>query len=107
MTTILIILVVIAVAVNIILAVFVLRKKPDMPKDDSGLKMVLDQMNTNMNELSRTVDRKVGDLTKTVDTNANGHVRELPPNSSNKHRGEVITPKRRELKGAFGYICRE
>jgi len=67
MTTILIILIALAIAANIILGIFVLRKKTDSPKDDSGLKMVLDQMNVNMNELSRTVDRKVGDLTKTVD----------------------------------------
>ena len=68
MTTILIILVILAVIANIILAVFVLRKKTETKQDNSGLEKLLDHMNTNMNELSRTVDRKVGDLTKTVDT---------------------------------------
>jgi DNA recombination protein RmuC len=38
---------------------------------DEGLKLVLEQMNTNVNQLSSTLDRKVGDLTKTVDTKMN------------------------------------
>lgn len=71
MEIILIILVVLALIANVIMLAVFLRKgkTPDeAPKEDAGLKMVLDQMNTNMHELSRTVDRKVGDLTKTVDT---------------------------------------
>ena len=78
MEMILIVLVVIAILANIImLAIFVRRGKTggtseaDETKnaaESAGIKMVLDQMNTNMHELSRTVDRKVGDLTKTVDT---------------------------------------
>jgi DNA recombination protein RmuC len=65
METALIILVVIAVAVNIILAIAFLRRKPEQKEEGGeGMKLLLEQMN----ELSRTVDRKVGDLTKTMDT---------------------------------------
>jgi DNA recombination protein RmuC len=68
MQTTLIILVVLAIVINFILAFFLLRRR-QVPeeKGDDGVKLVLQQMNTNMNELSRTLDRKVGDLTKTVD----------------------------------------
>ena len=68
MQTTLIILVVLAILINFILAFFLLRRR-QLPeeKSDDGVKMVLQQMNTNMHELSRTLDRKVGDLTKTVD----------------------------------------
>ena len=69
MTSLLIILIIIAVVVNIALVIMLLRRPAQQaPANNDGLKLVLDQMNTNMNELSRTVDRKVGDLTKTVDT---------------------------------------
>jgi DNA recombination protein RmuC len=78
MNTILIVLVALAFAINVALIVVMLgkAKKPSdennladsLAKDSAGMKMVLEQMNTNMHELSRTVDRKVGDLTKTVDT---------------------------------------
>ena len=64
MQTVLIVLVIIAVLANIGIAVVVLRRKSE--KTDSsgdGLKLILEQVN----ELGRTVDRKVGDLTKTVD----------------------------------------
>ena len=73
MTTILIVLIIIAVSVNIIMAVYFLRKnKANKPQDETvGLKMLLEQMNTNMNQLSSTVDRKVGDLAKTVDGKIN------------------------------------
>lgn len=68
MTTILIVLVIVAILTNVFMAVFFLRRKPqEAPKDDTGLKLILQQMN----EISRTVDRKVGDLTKTVDTKIN------------------------------------
>ncbi len=68
MQTTLIVLVVLAILINFILAFFLLRRR-QLPeeKSDDGVKMVLQQMNTNMHELSRTLDRKVGDLTKTVD----------------------------------------
>lgn len=72
MTTTLIILIIIAVVVNIFLVILLSRKgKQVEPIADSGLKMLLEQMNTNMNQLSNTVDRKVGDLTKTVDVKIN------------------------------------
>ncbi len=48
---------------NIFLVVLFLRKKEEKPKDDIGLKLILEQVN----ELSRTVDMKVTDLGKTVD----------------------------------------
>ncbi|MCX6718895.1 MAG: DNA recombination protein RmuC [Candidatus Taylorbacteria bacterium] len=70
MQTLLIILVVIALIVIIILAIALFKRKEEKPqvRDAEILKPLLDQMNTNMNELSRTVDRKVGDLTRTMDT---------------------------------------
>lgn len=72
MTPITIILAIVATAalvLNVLLAVYLMRRKgEEQPEDDTGLKLILQQMN----ELSRTVDRKVGDLsmnlTKTVDT---------------------------------------
>jgi DNA recombination protein RmuC len=80
MEIILIILVVLALIANIVMLVLFTRKgkssvaevdpaeEARKAADAAGIKMVLDQMNTNMHELSRTVDRKVGDLTRTVDT---------------------------------------
>lgn len=50
------------VAINIALFLM-LKKNGDEPKDDIGLKLILEQVN----ELSRTVDSKVSDLNKTVD----------------------------------------
>lgn len=69
MTTILIILIALAVIGNIVLLIALTRRnrQAEQPKEDSGLKLILEQVN----ELSRTVDRKVGDLTKTVDTKIN------------------------------------
>jgi DNA recombination protein RmuC len=52
----------ILVAINIGLF-FMLKKNAEAPKDDIGLKLILEQVN----ELSRTVDSKVSDLNKTVD----------------------------------------
>ena len=50
------------IAINV--ALFLMLKKNDnAPKDDIGLKLILEQVN----ELSRTVDSKVSDLNKTVD----------------------------------------
>lgn len=63
----LIILIALVVIVNIVLVFALVRRKAgssESQKDDTGLKLLLEQMN----EISRTVDRKVGDLTKTVDT---------------------------------------
>jgi len=69
MQTTLIVLVVVAILINFILAFFLLRRKNggEEKGNTDGVKLVLEQMNTNMHELSRTLDRKVGDLTKTVD----------------------------------------
>ncbi len=69
MTTILIILIAIAVLANIVIVVYFTRRKAtdQAPKDDTALKLILEQMN----EVSRTVDRKVGDLTRTVDHKMN------------------------------------
>ncbi|MFA6095814.1 MAG: DNA recombination protein RmuC [Candidatus Paceibacterota bacterium] len=52
------------VALNALILYFVLRKKPaEAPKaDDTGLKLLLEQMN----ELSRTVDRKMGETTRNM-----------------------------------------
>jgi len=52
----------ILVAINIALFLM-LKKSGDIPKEDSGLRLILEQVN----ELSRTVDSKVSDLNKTVD----------------------------------------
>ncbi len=52
----------ILIAINLALF-FMLKKGSDAPKDDIGLKLILEQVN----ELSRTVDSKVSDLNKTVD----------------------------------------
>ncbi|MFA6459564.1 MAG: DNA recombination protein RmuC [Candidatus Paceibacterota bacterium] len=65
MQTTLIILVILAVAANIVMVfMLVARGRKEEPKQDGeGLNLILQQVN----ELSRTVERKVGDLTKTVD----------------------------------------
>jgi DNA recombination protein RmuC len=72
METALIILVIVAIAGNIVLVATLLRRKNEKPAAgqglDEGLKLVLEQMNTNVNQLSSTLDRKVGDLAKTVDS---------------------------------------
>jgi DNA recombination protein RmuC len=75
MTTLLIILVIVAILANVILGVLFLRKKaaPEAPKDDTGLKLILEQIN----EMSRTVDRKVGDLTKDLTRTVDNKVGDL------------------------------
>jgi DNA recombination protein RmuC len=75
MTTLLVILVIIAILANVILGVLFLRKKaaPEAPKDDTGLKLILQQIN----EMSRTVDRKVGDLTKDLTRTVDNKVGDL------------------------------
>ncbi len=73
MQTTLIILVIIAVAINIFFIFAFLKRKNGSARENEedekneALKPLLELMNSNMNELSRTIDRKVGDLTKTVD----------------------------------------
>ena len=64
----------IVLAVGLLLAIFaLLRKKPEVVKtDDSGLKLLLEQMN----ELSRTVDRKMGETTKQVNESMKDQFRE-------------------------------
>ena len=66
----------ILVAINIALF-FVLKKGNSEPKDDIGLKLILEQVN----ELSRTVDSKVSDLNKTVD---------LKMGESTRHMSESV-----------------
>lgn len=76
MTTILIILVIVAILANIIMGFLFLRKRAvpaDAPKDDTGLKLILEQIN----EMSRTVDRKVGDLTKDLTRTVDNKVGDL------------------------------
>lgn len=53
--------VVIVVAANA-LAVYFLSKRKESPRDETSLKLLLEQMN----ELSRTVDQKIGESTKEV-----------------------------------------
>ncbi len=75
MTTLLVILVIVAILANVILGVLFLRKKaaPEASKDDTGLKLILQQIN----EMSRTVDRKVGDLTKDLTRTVDNKVGDL------------------------------
>jgi len=71
MQTLLIILVAVAILVNIILVILFLRRKnePAAPIDeDAASEKSLQLLLQQMNELNRTVDRKVTELTKTVDT---------------------------------------
>lgn len=67
MQTTLVILVVIAIVANIMLAIALYRKRSDnegREAGDSGLKLVLDQMN----DLRRTMDQKMGENTKEMST---------------------------------------
>ena len=74
MTTILIVLVAIAIAAIIIMGLMRARKgTKEEAKEDVGLKLILEQVN----EMSRTLDRKVGDLTKTVDTKIDQNSRNM------------------------------
>jgi DNA recombination protein RmuC len=59
------IILVLIIIVDVIFGIVIWRKlnKPIEKTDDTGLKLILEQIN----EISRTVDRKVGDLNKTVD----------------------------------------
>jgi DNA recombination protein RmuC len=54
---------IIIVAVNAGILFFILKKKPEAPKaDDSAMKLLLEQMN----ELNRTVDKKIGETNRTM-----------------------------------------
>lgn len=55
-------LIIVLLAVGLIIAIFALLRKKEVKTDDSGLKLLLEQMN----ELSRVVDRKMGDTNKTL-----------------------------------------
>ena len=59
--TVLIVIGVIVLAVNVI-ALFLFSRRPAPKQDETGLKLLLEQMN----ELSRTVDQKIGETTKEV-----------------------------------------
>lgn len=63
----------IILAFGLLLAIFALFRKKEVPKtDDTGLKLLLEQMN----ELSRTVDRKMGETTKQVSESMRDQFRE-------------------------------
>ena len=69
MEIILLTLVVIAIIAIIVMGLMLARKgTKDVAKEDTGLKLILEQVN----EMSRTLDRKVGDLTKTLDYKVDG-----------------------------------
>jgi DNA recombination protein RmuC len=64
-STVLLIIIVLVVLANLFLMwkVFGKGSEKEAPKDDTGLKLILQQMN----ELARTVDNKIGDMSRTVD----------------------------------------
>lgn len=62
----------IILALGLLLAIFALFKKKEAKSDDTGLKLLLEQMN----ELSRTVDRKMGETTKQVNESMRDQFRE-------------------------------
>ncbi|MEN9524544.1 MAG: hypothetical protein RL536_613 [Candidatus Parcubacteria bacterium] len=72
MTPILVGLIILALVANVFIIFYFTRKNKQPIQEEAGLKMLLEQMNVNMNQLSSTVDRKVGDLakdlTRTVDS---------------------------------------
>jgi DNA recombination protein RmuC len=63
-TTLIIVLAVLVLGINAAVLFFVLRKKPvEAPKqDDTGLKLILEQVN----ELNRTMDKKMGETNRTM-----------------------------------------
>lgn len=62
-TAILIVFAVVLLILNAGIFFFVLRKRPDTPKaDDGAMKLLLEQMN----ELNRTVDKKIGETNRTM-----------------------------------------
>lgn len=67
MTAILILLIVLVLTLAATVAILALRKPaapPEQPKDDTGLKLILEQMN----ELSRTVDRRITESNRDTNT---------------------------------------
>ncbi len=71
MQTVLIILAAVAIFGNVILVVALLRRKP-APQEGQGTVEGLNLLLQQMNELGRTVDRRVSDLTRTVDNKVEG-----------------------------------
>jgi len=72
METLLIVLVVVAIITIIVMGLMLARKgTKEIAKEDTGLQLILEQVN----EMSRTLDRKVGDLTKTLDFKVDGLTR--------------------------------
>jgi DNA recombination protein RmuC len=71
MQTILIALVIVAIAANVILAIALFKRKNEKPAEDAGagegLKLILNQVN----DLRRTLDDKLGENTKAVDSALN------------------------------------
>lgn len=70
-TTLIILVVLVALAIAIQIVTFLRRKEAPKQEDSAGLKLILEQVN----ELGRTVDRQVGDLRKTVDFKVDGLTR--------------------------------
>jgi len=96
MTPSLITVIVIAALIIVVLTILLLRRsKPLEPlkQDDTGLKLILQQVNESsrtmqqtVQDLTRTVDRKVGDLTKTVDTKISESSRNVQDSMRNQLR---------------------
>ncbi len=61
-TAVLVVFAIVLVALNIGILFFILRKKPEPKQDDSSMRLLLDQMN----ELNRTVDKKIGETNRTM-----------------------------------------
>jgi DNA recombination protein RmuC len=62
-TGLIVLIAIVILALNASILYFVLRKKPEAPKsDDAALKLLLEQMNN----LSKTVDQKIGETNRTV-----------------------------------------
>ncbi len=64
-----ILIIAVAVLVGAILAYIFLNKREEKPKDDTGLQLIL----TQLNELSRTVDNKIGESHKQVNETLRFH----------------------------------
>lgn len=55
-------LIIVLLSIGLIIAIFALLRKKEAREDDGAMKLLLEQMN----ELSRVVDRKIGDTNKTL-----------------------------------------
>lgn len=62
----------ILLAIGLLVAVFVIFRRKEKPADEIGLKLLLEQIN----ELSRTIDRKMGETTRHVSESIQGQLRE-------------------------------